>query len=167
MIFGKKKNAGKSLPEECKNTEMSFERYKRLFKAGNRQMRGRMGEEVCCWHLEEEGYKIVKRNWRIGHKELDIIAENDKYIVFVEVKTRSDDADMIKKYGTAAAAITDEKLYKLKAAANAYLASSKTEKTPRIDVMEVFLLPTGDERDFVPTRVTHLENVRSRGKRRY
>jgi len=162
-MFGKKRPSEKETARE----ELSYERYKRLVTSENRRMRGRMGEEVCCWHLEEEGYRIVKRNWRVGHKELDIIAEDDKYIVFVEVKTRSDDVDRISKYGTAAAAVTDEKLFKLKAAANAYLSMSKSEKIPRIDVMEVFLLPTDDQGDFVPTRVRHLENVRISGKRKY
>lgn len=160
MIFERKKALEK-------NEEMSSEKYRNLKKSKIRRSRGKKGEDVCCWHLEEKGYKIIKRNWRIGHKELDIIAENDKYIVFVEVKTRADDFDKIRRFGTAASAVTDEKLRKIKAAANAYLAFSKTEKMPRIDVMEVFLLPTDDEDDFIPTRVSHLENVRSRGKGKY
>ena len=38
--------------------------------------------------LQEKGYKILARNWRCGHLEVDIIAETDDYLVIVEVKTR-------------------------------------------------------------------------------
>ena len=51
---------------------------------------GRVGEEKVAQFLKNRGYIIVKRNWRDKrYGEIDIIAENDEYIVFVEVKTRA------------------------------------------------------------------------------
>ncbi|MBQ8825229.1 MAG: YraN family protein [Ruminococcus sp.] len=49
---------------------------------------GRIGEEAVCTFLQKNGYKIVCRNYRISGGEIDIIAENNEYRVFVEVKTR-------------------------------------------------------------------------------
>ena len=46
---------------------------------------GTAGEIAACDFLVQNSYTILHRNYRVGHEEIDIIAENDKYIVFVEV----------------------------------------------------------------------------------
>ena len=46
---------------------------------------GRLGEERVCAYLTERGYSVISRNFRIKGGEIDIIAENGDYIVFVEV----------------------------------------------------------------------------------
>ena len=51
---------------------------------------GKEGELLAANHLQSEGYVIRHRDWRCGHKELDIVAEKDGTLVFVEVKTRKD-----------------------------------------------------------------------------
>ncbi|MDR1422036.1 MAG: YraN family protein [Coriobacteriales bacterium] len=51
---------------------------------------GKLGEEIACWYLEQEGLRIIERNWRCAAGEADIIAHEEDEIVFVEVKTRSD-----------------------------------------------------------------------------
>lgn len=51
---------------------------------------GKEGELLAANHLQSEGYVIRHRNWRCGHKELDIVAEKDGTLVFVEVKTRKE-----------------------------------------------------------------------------
>ena len=51
---------------------------------------GKKGEDLAAAHLLAEGYAIRHRNWRCGHKELDIVAEKDGMLVVVEVKTRTD-----------------------------------------------------------------------------
>lgn len=53
-----------------------------------RQTRGSWGEERAVEHLVREGYAIMCRNWRMGHYEIDIVAQLGGCIVFVEVKTR-------------------------------------------------------------------------------
>jgi putative endonuclease len=50
---------------------------------------GRLGEEAACAYLAASGMRILARNWRAGHLELDIIAQDNGTIVFAEVKTRA------------------------------------------------------------------------------
>lgn len=49
---------------------------------------GGIGEEFACSYLEEQGYKVLRRNYRIRGGEIDIIAKDKDTIAFVEVKTR-------------------------------------------------------------------------------
>ena len=52
---------------------------------------GIKGEDLAAEHLKKSGYKILFRNWKWGKNEIDIIAEKDDTVVFVEVKTRTDE----------------------------------------------------------------------------
>lgn len=49
---------------------------------------GRRGECVAQSYLENKGFQILARNWRDGHREIDLIALDKAILVFVEVKTR-------------------------------------------------------------------------------
>ena len=52
-------------------------------------MLGKWGEEIAAAYLREQGYIILECDWRSGHRDIDIIARDADYLVFVEVKTRS------------------------------------------------------------------------------
>ena len=52
---------------------------------------GQISEDRAAAYLMARGYTIRNRNWRVGHKEIDIIAQKDGVIVFIEVKTRKSD----------------------------------------------------------------------------
>ena len=49
---------------------------------------GKLGEDLACGYLEAKGQTVVKRNWRCGHLEVDIITEHSLGVHFVEVKSR-------------------------------------------------------------------------------
>lgn len=58
----------------------------------NRKQLGDFGEKIACYYLEEKGYKILDRNYSkewsgVSKGEVDIVAEKDKTISFVEIKT--------------------------------------------------------------------------------
>ena len=57
-------------------------------KRTEKQKRGRMGEELTVRELKRRGFRILRRNWRFLRNEIDIIAEKEGRVVFVEVKTR-------------------------------------------------------------------------------
>lgn len=102
---------------------------------------GIAGEKYVTSLLKKKGFKIIGRNIRLSYKEIDIIAENEKYILFVEVKTRSADK---KNFLRPAAAVDAQKMHHLFTAASLYLRTRLTpeqsKKQPRIDVAEVYML---------------------------
>jgi len=49
---------------------------------------GKLGEDLACDFLESRGQRILERNWRSGHLEIDIISEDGRGVHFVEVKSR-------------------------------------------------------------------------------
>jgi len=99
---------------------------------------GRAGEEAACQFLTAQGYRILHRNLRFRAGELDVVAEEDGTLVFVEVKTRSGSS-----YGTAAEAITPRKREQLVRLAFIYLARQGQERPCRFDVVTVAPTPGG------------------------
>jgi putative endonuclease len=61
-----------------------------IFNKKNTKETGDKGEQIAVDFLNKNGYKILVRNFRSGKSEIDIIATKNEYIVFVEVKTRSE-----------------------------------------------------------------------------
>ena len=118
---------------------------------------GRFGEDIACKHLKKNKYRIVAKNYRASHNELDVIAENKQYIVFVEVKTRTLGARDGFAYGTPASAVTYSKQKRTVAAARDYLRASKCEKQPRFDVIEVILAPQDGEKEACVLEINHIE----------
>ena len=99
---------------------------------------GNRGEELAAGYLEDKGYRVTARNFHVSHDEIDIIAEDEKYIIFVEVKTRAQTEVNI-RYGRPAMAVNYSKKKKLLRAALEYLRRFKPGKAPRIDVIEVYM----------------------------
>jgi putative endonuclease len=93
---------------------------------------GKQGEELATSHLNKAGYKILFRNWKWGRHEIDIIAENKEYIVFAEVKTRTDDYQM-----HPVTAVTREKQKSIILAADGYIKRYNINKESRFDVITV------------------------------
>ena len=55
---------------------------------------GACGEQIAADYLADKGMRILKRNWRDGHRDLDIVGYMDNMLVVVEVKTRRNDLFM-------------------------------------------------------------------------
>ncbi|GAA3216987.1 YraN family protein [Nonomuraea helvata] len=92
---------------------------------------GKQGEQVAVTYLEAEGMKIIGRNWRCRHGEIDIIAEDGPDLVVVEVKTRSG-----RSHGTALESVSRAKLARLRMLSAAWLATqSRTFAAVRVDVI--------------------------------
>lgn len=108
---------------------------------------GRSGEEIAARYLLQKGYSILERNWRSGRTEIDIIAENSRFIVFVEVKTRSADYQV-----HPAEAVNVPKQRTIINAASNYLNSKGLEKEARFDIITIIISSEGQETD-------HIENA--------
>ena len=128
-----------------------------------RQEVGKRGETLACAYLEEKGFQVIGRNIHVGHDEIDIIAEDEKYIIFAEVKTRAQTASN-RRYGTPAEAVNFTKKQKLLRSATEYLREHPVKKQPRIDVVEVYF-PAVRESDAIPPeqldalRIRHFTNA--------
>ncbi len=104
---------------------------------------GRWGEELAAAYLRENGYVILERDWHSGHRDIDIIAQKDSTIVFVEVKTRSsrDILDPIR-------AVNRQKQYNLILAINHYLQYKHISSAYRFDVITIVGTPDGITPEF-------------------
>lgn len=93
---------------------------------------GVYGEKVTADYLKEQGFIIFKRNYHSRFGEIDIIAEKDNLLLFVEVKTRGEN-----QLALGREAVDYNKQNKIKATANDFLRKTKHEYTCRFDVSEV------------------------------
>lgn len=93
---------------------------------------GKLGEQIARRLLESKGYSIRETNWRTGKKEIDLIAENDKFIVFAEVKTRTSGFQV-----PPAEAVTTPKQRLLIFAAETYIKLNMIDKDIRFDIITV------------------------------
>ena len=111
------------------------------------QSLGQKGENFAVEYLRKEGYKIRHRNWRSGKKELDIVAENNDFIVFAEVKTRTDDY-----LDDPSKAINKDKEKAMIFAAESYVKKYNIDKESRFDV--IIVIAKGEMLD-----IDHIENA--------
>ena len=119
---------------------------------------GKLGEDIASDFLKKNGFSIVERNIHFSHNEIDIIAKDKEFIIFVEVKTRSVGEDLYSPFGTPGAAVNSAKQKRTIAAAKDYLRANyrKCSKLqPRIDVIEVYL----DKDTGKTLKINYIENA--------
>ncbi len=110
----------------------------------NTKIPGQRGEALAFNYLIENNYKILNTNFSCKLGEIDIIAQKDDYIIFVEVKARSSSA-----FGLPREAVTYQKQQHIKRTALFYLQKTKNlDKFCRFDVIEIL----GD-------KISHIENA--------
>lgn len=96
---------------------------------------GKLGEKAVSEYLENAGYTILSRNYRIRGGEIDIIASYGEYIIFVEVKTRKPDSMV-----SGLDAVNQKKRNLIIKTATDYLLKYPCSLQPRFDVAEVTAL---------------------------
>lgn len=100
---------------------------------GDRRLLGRWGETQTADWLRARGWRVVAAGWRCRFGEIDLIAENDKYIIFTEVKLRKSAV-----FAPGRAFVDRGKQERVRTAAQLYLLEHATELQPRFDVAEVY-----------------------------
>jgi putative endonuclease len=94
---------------------------------------GQYGEQLAADYLIKQNYRIVTTNWHCKYGEIDIVAQKDNLLVFIEVKTRSADTTE-----GAFESITPRKQKRMTDAAQTYLAAQEQEALDwRVDVIGI------------------------------
>ena len=110
---------------------------------------GAWGEELAADYLQRKGYDIIERDWKSGHRDIDIIATNGQVVVFVEVKARRN-----RIFGEPEDAVDYRKMQNLRAAMNHYIQFKNIRQDIRFDVITVVGTPYQGEAE-----ITHIEDV--------
>lgn len=114
-----------------------------------RQALGAWGEDLAVNYLRKQGLKIVEQNFRTPVGEIDIIARDKSFLVFIEVKTRRSTA-----FGTPQEAVGLRKQRQITRTAQWYLQNNKNVKLqPRFDVVAILCQSDG------LAQITHLPDA--------
>ena len=115
----------------------------------NKRDIGKEGEDLAVQFIARKGYKVLERNYHYGHGEIDIIAEDNGVLVFIEVKSR-----LNLEFGEPEYAINKKKIQQIKKMAELYLFDKgKEEVDCRFDVIAIILEPKSNP------QINHYENA--------
>jgi len=110
---------------------------------------GKLGEDLARKFLEEKGYKILEQNYRTRFAEIDLVAEKENKLVFVEVRTKVGE-----QFGSPEDTINKNKLQKVLWNAKSYIGFKNWSGACQIDAVCIVL-----KNDFSVVRLTHHENI--------
>lgn len=113
----------------------------------NRAQTGIYGENAAARYLVNGGYRILVRNYRSRFGEIDIISQKDGFIVFTEVKTRTENSLLLPRE-----AVDRKKRERIVKTAMCYLAKTSSRLQPRFDVMEITIAKGS-------TRILHIQTI--------
>lgn len=121
-----------------------------IFKESGRKIKtGRRGEAIAKRYLQNNRYTIIEENFRTKRYEIDLIALYKGVLVFIEVRTRTNE-----KFGTPEESFNRRKIIKLIRSARAYTAKKMWKKTYRIDAICIVL-----SNDYRVRRISHYKNI--------
>jgi len=110
---------------------------------------GHLGETIAKQYLQNNGYRIIEKNYRTKYAEIDLVAYDKGILVFVEVRTKIDE-----QFGSPEESINRHKMRKLVKNAEAYVARKRYTKEYRIDALCIVL---GKNKS--PHRINHYKNI--------
>lgn len=111
-----------------------------------KQILGDQGEEIAANFLEKKGYRIIEKNWKFENLEIDLITMTEDLVVFVEVKTRKNEA-----FGFPEESVTPKKSANILEAAECYLEENRIENEIRFDIVSIIV--QGNK-----TKIYHIED---------
>lgn len=118
---------------------------------GQNNLSGAWGEQIAARYLQKKRYSLVTANYRSRFGEIDLIVQNRKYLVFVEVKLRKSAV-----FADAREFVDTYKQERLRTTAEIYLSQYPTDLQPRFDVIEVYAPEGVDTKKPV---INHLEDA--------
>jgi len=118
---------------------------------GRNNIVGAWGESLAAEYLKKKKYTVLACGYRCRFGEIDLIASNREYLVFVEVKLRKND-----KFADAREFVDYHKQNRIRTTAEIYLSQNPTDLQPRFDVIEIYA-PQGVETK--KPQIQHLEGA--------
>ncbi len=112
---------------------------------------GRWGESLAAAYLREKGFAIAAANYRSRFGEIDLIAQDEAYVVFAEVKLRASS-----RFAEAREFVGAAKQARIRSTALLWLSQHESGRQPRFDVIEIYA-PDGIHTK--NPRLIHLENA--------
>lgn len=98
----------------------------------SRIQQGSMAETLACQYLEAQGLNLIKQNYRCRLGEVDLIMQDGQYLVFAEVRSRSDH-----RFGTPAETVSKIKQRRLIRTASYYLQRYRINMPCRFDIIAI------------------------------
>lgn len=118
----------------------------------DKQKLGRKGEKFAAKYLKRHRFRIISYNYSCKYGEIDIVAENKQYIVFVEVKTRHEGQMLPPQFS-----VDYKKQRRIMKTANDLLSRYDTDRQPRFDIAEVIVNEKGK------LSINYIENAFTQG----
>lgn len=106
---------------------------------------GRRGEDLALAWMQDHGFRLLDRNWRSGHKELDLVMEGEERVHIVEVKTMTPPL-LIQPFEK----VDPVKQGRLVAAARHYIAQRQVTREVQFDVVSVILGDGQPQVEYIP-----------------
>ena len=110
---------------------------------------GQIGEDLARKYLEERGYSILEQNYKTRYSEVDLVAEKNGEMIFVEVRTKVGE-----NFGTPEDTLNRKKLSKVRFNALSYAGYKKWQGPIKIDAICIVLNP-----NHTVLRLNHYENI--------
>ena len=117
---------------------------------------GNWGEKMAIRFLRKSGYRIIKKNFVSDSHEIDIIAEDKEYVIFVEVKTRTLGAEHPNE-PRPASSVDAKKQRAIISAARFYTAYNPSKKKKRFDIIEAYT--NSNNGKYSLAEIKHLKNT--------
>ncbi len=118
---------------------------------GKNNIAGVWGEALAAAYLKKKRYRLVASGYRSRFGEIDLIVENNTYLVFVEVKLRKSAS-----YAAAREFVDHHKQNRIRLTAEYYLMDNPTSLQPRFDVIEIYAPEGIDTQNPI---INHLEDA--------
>jgi len=118
---------------------------------GRNNLVGAWGEAQAAEYLRKKRYELVAAGYRSRFGEIDLIVQNRKFLVFVEVKLRKSE-----KFAKAFEYVDRRKQDRIRMTASMYISRNPTQLQPRFDVIEVYA-PEGTAT--IHPEIYHLEDA--------
>ena len=119
----------------------------------NKKEVGNYCEQICSNYLINLGYNIIETNYYSRYGEIDIIAKNNEYLIFVEAKARILNS-VIKAYE----AVNKKKMEKIIKTAYVFLSCNEYKLQPRFDICEIYFLKNKIDNNIKIEKINYIKN---------